>query len=57
MLRHVRELAGKRFVMGLAPSTAAARVLGRETGMATETLQWFLARCRAVAIPDRAADR
>ena len=48
MLRHVRELAGKRLVMGLAPSTAAARVLGRETGMATETLQWFLARCRAV---------
>ena len=48
MLRHVRELAGKRLVMGLAPSTAAARVLGRETGMAAETLQWFLARCRAV---------
>ena len=48
MLRHVRALAGKRLVMGLAPSMAAARVLGRETGMATETLQWFLARCRAV---------
>ena len=48
MLRHVRELAGKRLVMGLAPSTAAARVLGRETGMAAETLQWFLARCRSV---------
>ena len=48
MLRQVRELAGKRPVMGLAPSTAAARVLGRETGMAAETLQWFLARCRAV---------
>ena len=51
MLRHVRELAGKRFVMGLAPSTAAARVLGRETGMAAETLQWFLARCRSVESP------
>ena len=48
MLRHVRALAGKRFVMGLAPSTAATRVLERETGMPTETLQWFLARCRAV---------
>ena len=48
MLRHVRELAGKRLVMGLAPSTAAARVLGRETGMAAETLQRFLARCRSV---------
>ena len=51
MLRHVRELAGRRFVMGLAPSTAAARVLKRETGMATETLQWFLTRCRAVESP------
>ena len=55
MLRHVRELAGKRLVMGLAPSTAAARVLGRETGMATETLQWFLARCRAVDDPGSGA--
>ena len=48
MLRHARALAGKRFVMGLAPSGAAARVLERETGMPAETLQWFLARCRAV---------
>ncbi len=48
MLSHVRELAGKRLVVGLAPSAAAARVLERETDMPARTLQWFLARCRAV---------
>jgi len=48
MLSHVRELAGERFVLGLAPSAAAARVLERETGMHARTLQWFLARCRSV---------
>ncbi len=48
MLAHVRELAGKRLVVGLAPSAAAARVLERETDMPARTLQWFLARCRAV---------
>ncbi len=49
MLRHVRELVGEKPVIGLAPSTAAARVLQRETDMHARTLQWFLARCRAVA--------
>ena len=39
MLRQVRDLAGNRLVMGLAPSTAAAHVLANETGMAAETLQ------------------
>ena len=48
MLRHVRELAGKRLVVGLAPSAAAARVLEQETDMPARTLHWFLARCRAV---------
>ena len=48
MLAHLRELAGKRLVVGLAPSAAAARVLERETDMPARTLQWFLARCRAV---------
>ena len=48
MLSHVRELAGKRLAVGLAPSAAAARVLERETDMPARTLQWFLARCRAV---------
>ena len=47
MLRQVRELAGERPVVGLAPSAAAARVLGRETGMNGRTLQWFLTRCQA----------
>ena len=48
MLRHVRELAGGRPVIGLAPSAAAARVLERETDIHARTLQWFLTRCRAL---------
>ena len=48
MLRHVRELAGDRPVVGLAPSAAAARVLERETDIRARTLQWFLTRCRAL---------
>ena len=47
MLRHVRELAGDRRVVGLAPSAAAARVLGRETSIHARTLQWFLTRCQS----------
>ena len=47
MLAHVRALAGGRFVLGLAPSSAAAGTLARETGMHARTLQWFLARCGA----------
>ena len=46
MLRQVRELAGERRVVGLAPAAAAARVLGRETGINARTLQWFLTRCQ-----------
>ena len=48
MLRHVRELASGRPVIGLAPSAAAARVLERETDIHARTLQWFLTRCRAL---------
>ena len=48
MLHHVRELAGKRLIVGLAPSRAAERALERETDMVSRTLEWFLARCRAV---------
>ena len=48
MLRHVRELAAGRPVIGLAPSAAAARVLERETDIRARTLQWFLTRCRAL---------
>ena len=48
MLRHVRELAAGRPVIGLAPSAAAARVLERETDIRARTLQWFLTRCRSL---------
>ena len=47
MLRTVKELLGKeRPVLGLAPSAAAARVLQREAGIPSRTLQSFLARYR-----------
>ena len=48
MLEEVAALAGGRRVFGLAPSAAAARVLGREAGIPARTLQWFLARYRDV---------
>ena len=57
MLRHVRELAGDRRVVGLAPSAAASRVLGRETGIHARTLQWFLTRCQSAAGDGRAGDQ
>jgi len=44
MLREVVRLAGERPVIGLAPSSAAARVLALEAGIGTTTLQWMLAR-------------
>ncbi|MDD9991280.1 MAG: AAA family ATPase, partial [Rhodospirillales bacterium] len=44
MLREARELLGARPILGLAPSAAAARVLGREAGIPSTTLQWFLTR-------------
>ncbi len=47
MLRQVRDLAGERKIIGLAPSAAASRVLEREAGIHARTLQWFLTRCRA----------
>ena len=56
MLRQVRELAGERPVIGLAPSAAVARVLQRESGMLTRTLQWFLARCQGVTENGRAIE-
>ena len=57
MLRHVRELAGERPVLGLAPSAAAARVMERESGMNVRTLQWFLTRCGSAVGDGRAEDR
>ena len=44
MLREVVDLVGTANVIGLAPSSSAARTLGREAGIATRTLQWFLVR-------------
>ncbi len=44
MVKEVVRLAGDHLVIGLAPSSAAARVLSLETGMGTTTLQWLLAR-------------
>ncbi len=44
MLREVKALLGGRRIQGLAPSAAAARVLGSEAGIPATTLQWFLTR-------------
>ena len=44
MLCEVKELLGARPIQGLAPSAAAARVLGSEAGIPSTTLQWFLTR-------------
>ena len=44
MLREVARLAADVPLLGLAPSTGAARVLGREAGIPVRTLQWFLVR-------------
>ena len=57
MLRQVRELAGERPVVGLAPSSSSSRVLERETGIHARTLQWFLTRCRGAAANGGADDR
>ena len=55
MLRRAVSCLGERRVLGLAPSSSAARTLSRETGLPCRTLQWFLTRCREVA--DGVADR
>ena len=44
MLREAPGLIGDRPAILLAPSAAAARVLGQETGGRARTLQWFLTR-------------
>ena len=49
MLSAVRELAGDRRVIALAPSTASVRALRREAGLPARTLQGFLSRHRDVA--------
>ena len=44
MLREVKALLGNTPIRGLAPSAAAARVLQREAGIPSTTLQYFLTR-------------
>ncbi len=44
MLREARALLGNARIHGLAPSAAAARVLQREAGIPSRTLQYFLTR-------------
>ena len=55
MLREVKELLGGRRIQGLAPSAAAARVLAREAGIASRTLQYFLTRFDDLSDADRLA--
>ncbi len=49
MLSEIVRLAGAERVFGLAPSSAAARVLGMEAGIGATTLQHLLARYGAIA--------
>ena len=57
MLRAVRELAGERRIVGLAPSASAVHVLAGEADLPARTLQGFLARYRdvgdGIALPER----
>ncbi len=55
MLREVKELLGERKIQGLAPSAAAARVLAREAGIASRTVQHFLTRFNDLSDPERLA--
>ena len=60
MLREVKELLGdtraaERKIQGLAPSAVAARVLAREAGIPTRTLQYFLTRFADLSDPARLA--
>ncbi|MCE2520764.1 MAG: relaxase domain-containing protein [Alphaproteobacteria bacterium] len=55
MLKEVAGLSGERSLTGLAPSAAAARVLEKEAGIPTRTLQWFLVRYGDLSDPERLA--
>ncbi len=55
MLREVKALLGGTRIQGLAPSASAARVLQREAGVASRTLQYFLARFGDLSDADRLA--
>ena len=55
MLSEVKELLGERKIQGLAPSAVAARVLAREAGIPSRTLQYFLTRFGDLSDPERLA--
>ncbi len=55
MLRTVKDLLGGKVILGLAPSASAARVLAREAGIPSRTLQWFLTRHGDLSDPARLA--
>ena len=55
MLREVKELLGEQRIQGLAPSAVAARVLAREAGIPSRTLQYFLTRFGDLSDPGRLA--
>ena len=55
MLRTAKALLGGRTILGLAPSAAAARVLEREAGVRSRTLQYFLTRFADLADDDALA--
>ena len=52
MLRTAKALLDGRTILGLAPSAAAARVLEREAGVPSRTLQYFLTRFADLADDD-----
>ena len=55
MLREAKALLGNAPIHGLAPSAAAARVLEREAGMPSTTLQYFLTRFGDLSDPEALA--
>ena len=55
MLSEVKALLGERRIHGLAPSAAAARVLEREAGIPSRTLQSFLTRFADLSDTERLA--
>ena len=53
--RELLEAVRERKIQGLAPSAVAARVLAREAGIPTRTLQYFLTRFGDLSDPERLA--
>ncbi|MCY4546737.1 MAG: relaxase domain-containing protein, partial [Defluviicoccus sp.] len=55
MLREAKALLGNTGIHGLGPSAAAARVLEREAGIPSRTLQYFLTRFADLTDPEALA--